>query len=37
MKIMRCPFCGDEVEVPEKTRRKYCVNDGYLMVAQRDE
>jgi len=37
MKIMQCPHCDDEVEVPETTRRKYCINDGYLMKAIKDD
>lgn len=31
MKTMVCPECGFEVEVIDKTRRRYCWKDGYLM------
>lgn len=31
MKTMICPECGHETEVTDKTRRKYCRLDGYLM------
>ncbi len=30
-KIVKCPVCGHETEVTQKTRRKYCRLCGRLM------